>query len=85
VDDADVIVSALDHRDGKLGEVARHLDRTASPRPVLVVTPRSSLAEFAALLPHCDVVPGPVSSKTLRRSISRVKPHREQEAASAAR
>jgi hypothetical protein len=79
VDGADVIVNALDQSDGKIGEVARHLDKSASPKPVVVVTPRTSVAEFAALLPHCEVVPGPLSSKTLQSSISRMtSPSRAQ-------
>ncbi len=80
-----MIVNALDQSDGKLGEVARQLDRTASPKPVVVVTQRRSVAEFAALLPHCEVVPGPLSSKTLQRSISRVTPPRLPKVRSTAR
>lgn len=82
VERADVIVSALDQNDGTCAEVARHLDSAAghpgSTPVVVVVTPRSA-EEVAATLPHCDVVSGPLSSKTVLRSVVGVAPPSEPE------
>lgn len=78
VDGADLIVNALDRTDGKSAEVARRLDASTdgrSPsRPVVVVTTRNALAEVAASLPHCDVVPGPLRSEMLLRVAPRARP-----------
>jgi mRNA-degrading endonuclease toxin of MazEF toxin-antitoxin module len=71
-----VIVSALDQSDGTCAEVAQYLDRDAREpagrRPVVVVTPRRTVDELAAALPHCSVVPGPLSSNVLLDSVSGV-------------
>jgi hypothetical protein len=89
VDRADVIVHALDQNDGKCGEVARRLDSAADVaahrRPVVVVTPPTAVAEVAATLPHCDVVPGPLRTPVLLRVVSQARPPQMQEAERASR
>ena len=88
VERADVIVSALDQSDGRCAEVAHHLDSAAGPlgtKPVVVVTPRRAAEEVAAALPHCDVVPGPLSSTTVLRSVDGVAPQPRPEVPTEAR
>lgn len=83
VDRADVIVHALDQSDEQCGEVSRHLDNLgevpADSRPVVVMTPPTAVAELAAALPHCDVVPGPLRSRVLLRLVTRATPPQPQE------
>jgi hypothetical protein len=78
VERADVIVNALDQRDGKSAEVARHLESSAQDashvRPVVFVTPRSAVAELATSLPHCDVVSGPLHSEAILHVVTETTP-----------
>jgi hypothetical protein len=80
-----VIVNALDQNNGKCAEVAAQLESDANVRtsaaPMVVVAPRNAIAGLATSLPHCDVVPGPLSSRTLLRAVSRVTPPPDQELA----
>ncbi len=70
VDEADAVVSALDLRDARCGNVARALDAQAAQTPVVVVAPKRSAAHWAEETPDCEVIAGPLSSKVLIRALS---------------
>jgi hypothetical protein len=74
VDEADVVVSALDLRDPSSQEVVRGLNEAASHTPVVVVASRGAAPRWADELPDCTVLSGPLSSKVLRRSVSLAHP-----------
>lgn len=74
VDEADVVVSALDLRDPASQEVVRGLNVAASRTPVVVVASRATAQRWADELPECTVLSGPLSSKVLRRSVSLAHP-----------
>ena len=70
VEEADVVVSALDLQERCCQAVVRQLDAVAADTPVVVVAPKSSAARWADELPACRVVAGPLSAKVLIRSLS---------------
>lgn len=89
VDDAELVVSALDQSDPICREVVRTLDRntkdpTRLSKPVAVVSQRSTVPELAASLSACDVVPGPLTSKMLLRLVARIPREQSPEISSAA-
>ena len=70
VDEADAVVSALDLRDPRCGDVVRALGAQAPDTPVVVVAPKRAAAHWAEEVPGCGVVAGPLSSKVLIRALS---------------
>ena len=74
VDEADVVVSALDLKDTASQEVVRGLNEAVSRTAVVVVASRGAASHWSGELPDCTVVSGPLSSKVLRRSVSLAHP-----------
>ncbi|HXZ62034.1 MAG TPA: hypothetical protein VEG62_04770 [Acidimicrobiales bacterium] len=62
VDEADVVVSALDVRDPACACVVRDLDAVAKDKPVVVVAPVDKVAGLTGELGSARVVPGPLSA-----------------------
>jgi hypothetical protein len=75
-------VNALDQNVGQCGEVARRLDGgvgvAVRSRPVVVARPQNDVANLAASLPQCDVVPGPLRSGVLLRMVTTALLHKQE-------
>jgi hypothetical protein len=70
VDEADVVLSALDLNEPFCQAVVRSLDTDAASRtPVVVVAPRAAEAQWVDELSSSTVVAGPLRAKALLRSI----------------
>jgi hypothetical protein len=70
VDEADVVVSALDMRDPQSEEIVHALNAQATDTPVVVATKRGLAARWTQEAPHCQVLSGPLNSKVLLRALT---------------
>jgi len=69
VEQADVVVSALDVRDPACARVVRELDAVAAGKPVVVVAPLDRVAGWREELGLVHVVPGPLSARAVLSAV----------------